>query len=173
MTIEAMTTITTVAGPVVVRYHEAGTEQCLTLTYGTLAPAQPTLVRLHSACLFGEVFGSTACDCGPQLHAALHAIVAQGSGVIVYLFQEGRGIGLKAKIQPLDLQRQGLTTVAAMRALGFDPDPRTYAVAITALHDLGISHPIDLMSNNPRKRGALEAGGFSIGRMVPLTYQWH
>ncbi len=106
MSIEATTILSTTRGDIVVRYHEHDATSCLSLAYGHLRDEMPPLVRLHSACLFGEAFGSLHCDCGPQLGAALQHIVDHGGGVVVYLFQEGRGVGLKDKIRAMELQRR-------------------------------------------------------------------
>lgn len=171
MTITASTILDMPYGSLHTRYHETEHGDCLSLTAGDPGGLSPLLVRLHSACLFGEAIGSTACECGPQLAAAMRVICEAGRGVIIYLFQEGRGVGLRDKIRALDIQRrQGLDTVAAMHTLGHDPDPRSYEVAIVALADLRAPAMIRLMSNNPRKQAALTQGGYEIVERVALSY---
>ena len=139
----------------------------LALVKGGIDPETPTLVRVHSECLTGDVFGSRRCDCGPQLHTALEQIEAAGSGVLVYMRQEGRGIGLPAKIHAYKLQEQGLDTVEANEKLGFAPDLRDYGLGAQILCDLGI-RKIRLMTNNPRKVVGLEAFNLEIVEQVPI-----
>ncbi len=126
------------------------------------------LIRLHSECLTGDAFGSLRCDCGPQLHTAMQRIDELGSGVIVYLRQEGRGIGLGNKIRAYALQDQGRDTVDANQELGFPADARTYDVAADILRQLGISS-VKLMSNNPTKRDALVSLGIDVVERMPLV----
>jgi 3,4-dihydroxy 2-butanone 4-phosphate synthase/GTP cyclohydrolase II len=126
------------------------------------------LTRVHSECLTGDVFGSTHCECGEQLSAALRTIVAEGAGVLVYVQgHEGRGIGLLAKLKAMRLQDEGLDTVEANLALGLPIDARDYRVAAEILHDLGV-RSVRLLSNNPRKLEALRRYGVQIAEQVPL-----
>lgn len=126
---------------------------------------KPPLVRLHSECLTGDVFGSLKCDCGPQLHEALRLIGASGSGVLLYLRQEGRGIGLANKLRAYALQDRGLDTVEANRRLGFEDDPRDYGLAAAMLRALGID-TVRLLTNNPAKVAGLQAEGIVVVERV-------
>lgn len=139
----------------------------LALVKGVIDGDTPTLVRVHSECLTGDVFGSRRCDCGPQLHKALEQIEAAGSGVLVYMRQEGRGIGLSAKIHAYKLQEEGLDTVEANEKLGYPPDLRDYGLGAQILSDLGV-RKIRLMTNNPRKVVGLEAYNLEITEQVPI-----
>ena len=134
---------------------------------GDIADGSPVLVRVHSECLTGDIFGSRRCDCGPQLHTALEMLEREGRGVVLYMRQEGRGIGLVNKIKAYALQEQGLDTVEANTHLGFPPDPRDYGIGAQILHDLGVRQ-MRLMTNNPKKRVGLQSHGLEVVELVPL-----
>lgn len=131
---------------------------------------EPVLVRVHSSCATGDIFGSERCDCGKQLHRAMRIVEEEGKGVILYLNQEGRGIGLMAKIAAYKLQEEGYDTVDANIHLGYDPDERDYGVGAQILHLIG-AHKMRLMTNNPVKRVGLEAYGLEIVENVPIEIQ--
>ncbi len=137
------------------------------LIKGEWTEDEPVLVRVHSSCVTGDIFGSARCDCGEQLHRAMRMVEAEGKGVILYLNQEGRGIGLMAKIAAYKLQEQGYDTVDANIHLGYDPDERDYGVGAQILSNLGV-HKMRLMTNNPVKRVGLEAYGLEIVENVPI-----
>ncbi|MFG2812590.1 GTP cyclohydrolase II [Streptomyces sp. NPDC048410] len=149
--------------------HDRGDEQ-VALVHGDIG-TERVLVRLHSECLTGDAFGSQHCECGEQLAAAMRAVVAEGSGVVLYLRgHEGRGIGLLAKLRAMALQAEGLDTVEANLALGLPVDARDYRVAAEMLHDLKV-RSVRLMSNNPRKREALTQHGIEVAEQVPLLIE--
>ncbi len=147
------------------RPDDGGPEH-LALVIGNPDVSQPVLTRLHSSCLTGDVLGSLKCDCGPQLHAALAAIAANpGGGILLYLQQEGRGIGLLNKLRAYALQDQGWDTVDANTRLGFEPDERDFSLAAAMFKALGVSN-VALMTNNPLKVAGLAAHGFTVSRVA-------
>ncbi len=139
----------------------------LALVKGSWKENEPVLVRVHSCCLTGDVFGSKRCDCGGQLHDAMHMVEREGKGVVLYMNQEGRGIGLLNKLKAYALQEQGLDTVEANLKLGFGMDDRDYGVGAQILRDLGVSK-IRLMTNNPKKRAGLKGHGLEIVENVAI-----
>ncbi len=142
----------------------------IALIKGTWEKNEPILVRVHSSCMTGDIFGSQRCDCGAQLHKAMEMVEKAGKGVILYLNQEGRGIGLMAKIAAYKLQEEGLDTVDANIHLGYDPDERDYGVGAQILREIGVTS-MRLMSNNPVKRVGLEAYGLEIVENVPIEIE--
>jgi len=142
-------------------------ENHLALVKGSWEPGEPVLVRVHSSCVTGDIFGSCRCDCGPQLHKAMEMISREGKGVIVYMNQEGRGIGLINKLKAYHLQENGMDTVEANIELGFKMDQRDYGVGAQILRSLGISK-MRLMTNNPKKRAGLIGYGLEVVENVPI-----
>jgi 3,4-dihydroxy 2-butanone 4-phosphate synthase/GTP cyclohydrolase II len=142
-------------------------ETHVALVKGEIGDGENVLVRVHSRCLTGDVFHSSRCDCGPQLDAALERIASEGRGVLLYLNQEGRGIGLANKIRAYELQDQGFDTVEANERLGFKADQRDYGIGVQILKDLGV-RSMRLLSNNPRKLVGLEGYGLSVAEWLPL-----
>ena len=150
-------------------YHEEETGlDHVALMLGSMEGPDPVLMRVHSECLTGDAFSSLRCDCGPQLDAALQAIVENGWGCLLYLRQEGRGIGLHAKIQAYHLQDQGADTLDANLILGHPADGRDYKIAATMLNDLEINE-VALLTNNPDKVKQLEEHGIVVTETVPLV----
>ena len=142
-------------------------EHHVAMVMGEIKPEDRVIVRVHSQCLTGDIFSSSRCDCGDQLHTALEVISREGQGVLLYLRQEGRGIGLVHKIMAYQLQDQGKDTVEANEALGFKPDQRDYGIGAQILAELGL-HQIRLLTNNPRKFVGLEGYGLEIVDRLPL-----
>jgi 3,4-dihydroxy 2-butanone 4-phosphate synthase/GTP cyclohydrolase II len=145
-------------------------EEFVVLIKGEMQADVPTLVRIHSQCLTGDVFGSIKCDCGPQLHKAMDMIQAEGRGAIVYQQQEGRGIGILNKIRAYALQDQGADTVEANTKLGFEVDARNYEQCAEILFDLGLCQ-VKVISNNPDKLHALEQAGLNIVERIPIEVE--
>ncbi|ASK61122.1 bifunctional 3,4-dihydroxy-2-butanone-4-phosphate synthase/GTP cyclohydrolase II [Virgibacillus phasianinus] len=140
----------------------------IALVKGEINPDKPILIRVHSECLTGDVFGSKRCDCGPQLHQALADIEKAGNGVLIYMRQEGRGIGLLNKLKAYKLQEEGYDTVEANEQLGFAADQRDYLISAQILQDMGIKQ-VNVLTNNPEKITALENYGIEIVERIPLT----
>jgi 3,4-dihydroxy 2-butanone 4-phosphate synthase/GTP cyclohydrolase II len=139
----------------------------LALIKGSWEKDEEVMVRVHSSCVTGDIFGSCRCDCGPQLHAAMEMVEKEGKGVVVYMNQEGRGIGLLNKLRAYKLQEEGKDTVEANLELGFGVDERDYGVGAQILRNLGISK-LRLISNNPRKRVGLMGYGLEIVENIPV-----
>jgi 3,4-dihydroxy 2-butanone 4-phosphate synthase/GTP cyclohydrolase II len=140
------------------------------LVKGTWTKDEPVMVRLHSSCFTGDIFGSMRCDCGSQLHKAMEMVEAEGKGVVIYLSQEGRGIGLLNKIKAYRLQDEGMDTVQANLELGFGEDERDYGVGASIMRELGLGK-VRLISNNPVKRAGLEGYGIKIVEVIPLIIE--
>jgi GTP cyclohydrolase II len=145
------------------------TEEAVALVMGDVQSASP-LVRIHSQCLTGDVFGSLRCDCRQQLEMAMAMISEEGAGVLIYEHQEGRGIGLMAKLQAYELQDSGLDTVEANERLGFKADHREFTLPAEILKQLGVAR-VRLLSNNPEKVSALERGGIEVTERVPCEVE--
>ncbi len=150
--------------------NDVNSREHVALVRGDVTNRKDVLVRVHSKCLTGDVFASTRCDCGGQLHAAMRMVVEDGAGVIVYLDQEGRGIGLLNKLRAYELQDRGRDTVEANQLLGFPPDLRNYGIGAQILLDLGLTS-IRIMTNNPKKLAGLEGFGLEITDRVPLEVE--
>ena len=142
-------------------------EEHLALVKGEWETNEPVMVRVHSSCITGDIFGSCRCDCGPQLQAAMQMIEEEGKGVIVYMNQEGRGIGLLNKLKAYKLQEEGLDTVEANIKLGFNMDDRDYGIGAQIIRFLNISK-MKLMTNNPKKRTGLIGYGLEIVENIPI-----
>lgn len=166
----AETRMPTSHGEFKLRVYENDIEdrQHVALIMGEIQPGDSVLVRVHSECLTGDVFGSMRCDCGSQLSQALDMIAAEGKGVLVYMRQEGRGIGLSNKIRAYALQDEGMDTVEANEHLGFKPDQREYGIGAQMLSDIGVTH-MRLITNNPSKRVGLVAHNLEVVDRVPLV----
>jgi len=145
-------------------------DEHLALVMGDISTEEPVLIRAHSECLTGDVFHSLRCDCGEQLHMAMRRVAEEGRGVVLYMRQEGRGIGFHNKIRAYALQDKGLDTVEANVSLGFEPDQRDYGIGAQIMADLGL-HEIRLLTNNPRKRIGLESYGLKVVETVPIISQ--
>jgi len=151
-----------------VAYKQISTgETHLALIKGKWSENEPVLVRVHSSCVTGDIFGSCRCDCGPQLHAAMEMVEKAGKGIVLYMNQEGRGIGLINKLKAYKLQEEGMDTVQANEALGFSMDHRDYGVGAQILRDLGVTK-LSLITNNPKKRVGLMGYGLEIIENIPI-----
>jgi 3,4-dihydroxy 2-butanone 4-phosphate synthase/GTP cyclohydrolase II len=146
---------------------EDKSENVLALVMGDPTPEEPTLVRIHSQCLTGDVFGSERCDCGDQLHFALDTIGRLGTGIVIYQLQEGRGIGLMNKLLAYQLQDSGHDTVEANHHLGFEADQRNYDLCAAVLRHFGMTR-VRLMTNNPRKSDGLASAGIQVVERIPI-----
>jgi 3,4-dihydroxy 2-butanone 4-phosphate synthase/GTP cyclohydrolase II len=151
-----------------IAFHEKNTHnEHLALIKGSWEPGDPVLVRVHSSCFTGDIMGSLRCDCGDQLHTAMQMVEKEGKGIILYMNQEGRGIGLLNKLKSYKLQEEGMDTVDANLHLGFGMDDRDYGVGAQILRYLGVTQ-LRLISNNPRKRAGLLGYGLEIVETVPI-----
>lgn len=160
------------AGDATLQLYRSGPQEHVAIIIGDIATMKAPLLRIHSSCFTGDLLGSLRCDCGEQLHAAMQMMRAQGGGVILYLMQEGRGIGLANKLRAYVLQQQGLDTVEANHALGYGDDERMFGLAGKILQDMGIC-TVRLVTNNPRKIAGLEEFGVTVQERVPLIITPH
>jgi 3,4-dihydroxy 2-butanone 4-phosphate synthase/GTP cyclohydrolase II len=162
----------TEVGPFTIHVFEDGHDgqTHVALVRGEIGAGENVLARLHSACLTGDIFHSARCDCGPQLQRAMDLIAKEGRGVILYLNQEGRGIGLANKIRAYALQDQGYDTVEANHRLGFEADLRDYGSAVLMLHELGVKS-VRLLSNNPLKLAAFDSGTLQVSERIPIEIE--
>lgn len=166
MTITQHTILPLKYGPFKISYHTTEYGDCVSVSYGNLQKRVP-IVRLHSSCLFGESFHALDCDCAAQLTSTLKLIKKNKSGVIIYRYMEGRGIGLENKIKALELQRtHKINTVEAFLKLGFSSDVRNYDAEVRALRELDVNENIIVASQNPDKQKALELGGFTLVEQI-------
>jgi 3,4-dihydroxy 2-butanone 4-phosphate synthase/GTP cyclohydrolase II len=154
----------------VVYSQKSDGQEHLALVKGEWDENEPILVRVHSSCMTGDIFGSCRCDCGPQLEKAMEIVQKEGKGVVLYMNQEGRGIGLLNKLKAYKLQEQGKDTVEANLELGFKMDERDYGVGAQILRDLGVKK-MRLMSNNPKKRAGLVGYGLEVTENVPIEIE--
>jgi 3,4-dihydroxy 2-butanone 4-phosphate synthase / GTP cyclohydrolase II len=168
MTITQSTILKLKFGDFTTTYHKNKTGEAVAFSLGDIKNTIP-IVRIHSACLFGEAFLSKHCDCKDQLHQTFELIKKHGCGIVVYGFQEGRGIGLEQKIKAMEIQRiNDCDTVEAFKQLGLKPDLREYSVLTAALKDLNINKEIILVTNNPEKEKAIKKAGYKIKELVKI-----